>query len=131
MRRTSTIDNILLVFIGVIAIPLAVPMVGFAMTLDPSTDVVPRIFSPNGDGVNDLVFFKVDNPRQTQVAGVIFDMTGAQVSSLLPAPNNLPTADSLYWNGRDENGSIVPPGPYLYRIDGDGSVISGVVVVAR
>ena len=76
---------------------LAVPMVGFAMTLDPSTDVVPRIFSPNGDGVNDVVFFKVDNPRQTQVAGVIFDMTGAQVSSLLPAPNNLPTADSLYW----------------------------------
>ena len=131
MRRTPTIDNILVVFIGIITILLATPVVGFAIALNPATDVVPRVFSPNGDGINDVVFFKVDNPRQSQVIGLVFDMSGAHVASLAPAPNNLPTADSLYWNGRDENGSLVPPGPYIYRIDGDGSVLSGVVVVAR
>lgn len=120
-----------MVFIGIIAILLAAPAGGFAISLNPSTDVVPRVFSPNGDGINDVVFFKVDNPRQSQVFGIVCDLNGAQVASLIPTTNNLPTADSLYWNGRDENGSIVPSGPYIYRIDGDGSVLSGVVVVAR
>lgn len=131
MRRTPTIDNILLEIIGILAILLAIPVVGSAIAIDPATDVVPRVFSPNGDGINDVVFFKVDNPRQTQVNGAVYDMSGAHVASLSPTPNNLPTADSLYWNGRDENGSIVPSGPYIYRIDGDGSVLSGIVVVAR
>lgn len=121
----------MVILIGIMTILLATPVAGFAIALNPSTDVVPRVFSPNGDGINDVVFFKVDNPRQTQVIGLVFDMSGAQVAFLAPAPNNLPTADSLYWNGRDENGSLVPPGPYIYRIDGDGSILSGIVVVAR
>ena len=120
-----------MIFIGMIAIVLATPVVGTCLSLNPATDVVPRIFSPNGDGINDVVYFKVDNPRLAHVSGVVIDMTGAHVASLVAVSDNIPTPDSLVWDGKDDNGNQVPSGPYVYRIDGDGSILSGVVVVAR
>ncbi len=131
MRQTSTIDNILTVFIKMFGILLATPVVGVCLSLNPATDVVPRVFSPNGDGINDVVYFNVYNPSVSQLSGVVIDMTGGRVASLVPVSNSVPTPDSLVWNGKDENGNSVPPGPYVYQIDGDGSVLSGVVVVAR
>jgi hypothetical protein len=131
MRRTTTKDIIGTVRFWVLATLVATPTAALCLSLNPSTGVVPRIFSPNGDGINDMVFFIVENPTQSFVSGVVLDMTGAQVALLSPAQNNTPTPDSLVWNGRDENGHVVPSGPYVYRIDGDGSVLSGVVVVAR
>lgn len=114
-----------------IALILATPVVGSCLFLNPATDVVPRIFSPNGDGINDVVYFKVDNPSVVQVSGVVVDMSGARVASLVPVSGSVPTPDSLVWDGKDESGNRVPSGPYVYRIDGGGSVLSGVVVVAR
>ena len=131
MRRTPTIDNMVMLFVGIIAIILATPVVGNCLSLNPDTDVVPRIFSPNDDGINDVVYFKVFNPRLAQVSGVVIDMTGAHVASLVAVSDNVPTPDSLVWDGKDQNGNRVPSGPYVYRIDGDGSVFSGIVVVAR
>lgn len=131
MRRTPTTDNRVIVLIGIMAIILATPVAGVCLSLNPQTDVVPRIFSPNGDGINDVVFFKLDNPRMVQVFGEVIDMSGAHVASLAPVSDNIPSPDSLVWNGRDDNGNGVPSGPYVYRIDGDGSVVSGIVVVAR
>jgi flagellar hook assembly protein FlgD len=125
------IDNLFRVILGVGIVLLASPVAVRSLSLNPDTDVIPRIFSPNNDGINDVVFFKVNNPQQTPMAGVVLDMSGAQVATLVLAPNGIPTADSLMWSGRDENGSLVPPGPYIYRIDGDGSILTGVVVVAR
>ncbi len=119
----------LLIFIG--ATLLVSPGAVSALSLDPATDVVPRIFSPNNDGINDVVFFRVNNPQQTPLSGVVLDMSGAQVATLALAPSGTIPADSLVWSGRDENGSFVPPGPYIYRIEGDGSPLTGVVVVAR
>lgn len=131
MKRSPTIDTRGKVHLWVLAAFLATPLTAVALSLNPATDVVPRIFSPNGDGINDAVFFKVNNPQQSFVSGVVLDSSGAQVASLSPAPGGIPTADSLYWNGRDTSGDVVPPGPYIYRIEGDGLPISGVVVVVR
>ena len=131
MRRTPTIDTLVFVFIGILTTLLATPVDGVCLSLNPATDIVPRIFSPNGDGINDVVYFKVDNPNLSRVSGAVFDMSGAQVASLAPVTDNIPTPDSLVWNGKDQNGNSVPSGPYVFRIDGEGSVLSGVVVVAR
>ncbi|MBK8575543.1 MAG: gliding motility-associated C-terminal domain-containing protein [Elusimicrobia bacterium] len=125
------IDTRMMLFLGIILTILAAPAVGICLSLNPDTDVFPRIFSPNGDGINDVVYFKVDNPRLAQVSGVIIDMSGSHVASLVAVSDNIPTPDSFVWDGRDENGNRVPSGPYVYKIDGEGSVLSGVVVVAR
>jgi gliding motility-associated-like protein len=100
--------------------------VGEAISLDPNTGVVPRIFSPNGDGINDVVYFAVDNPRLAEVKGRVFDRSGAEVGDLAA-----PDQDTLSWDGRDRNGSVVPAGAYVYWIEGEGQVLSGWVVVAR
>lgn len=106
----------------------AVP--AFALTLNPN-GVVPRIFSPNNDGINDVVYFALDNPTLTGVSGKIMDVSGADVAELQAAGPLGPTFDSLVWDGRDRSGEPVPAGPYLYLIEGGGARISGVVVVAR
>jgi len=79
--------------------------------------VVPPVFTPNGDGINDrvdirFVVLKVDAPEpQVQV----FDLAGRLVASLRSS-----TAGSLrsfVWDGLDAQGAAVAPGIYLCRID--------------
>ena len=40
-------------------------------------------------------------------------------------------ADRKYWDGRDENGNIVPPGVYIYKLDMEHKTIYGSCVVVR
>ena len=127
MRKTTTIDTI--VRFGILAFVLFAPLAARAISLNPATDVVPRIFSPNGDGINDGVYFQLTNPTQSQISGIVLDMSGAKVAEINVSPTG--GADLYYWNGRDENGCVVPAGPYIYLIDGEGAIVSGVVVVAR
>lgn len=100
------------------------------LTLDKAA-VFPQIFSPNGDGINDLIYFVIQNPKQSEVSGKIIDMGGAEVGVLRPAGAGAPTADSLMWDGRDSSGNIVPPGVYIYQIKGEGKTITGTMVIAR
>lgn len=100
------------------------------LTLDKAS-VFPQIFSPNGDGINDIIYFVVQNPRLSEVTGRIIDMGGAEVGVLRPAGAGAPTSDTLMWDGRDTSGHIVPPGVYIYQIKGEGKTITGSMVVAR
>lgn len=93
--------------------------------------VFPQIFSPNGDGINDLIYFVIENPKQSEVSGKIIGMGGADVGVLRPAGAGAPTADTLMWDGRDTSGKIVPPGVYIYQIRGEGKTITGTMVIAR
>jgi hypothetical protein len=127
MKKTTTIDTI--VGFGIVAFILFAPYAAHAISLNPATDVVPRIFSPNGDGINDGVYFQLTNPTQSQISGIVLDMSGAKVAEINLSPSG--EADRYYWNGRDDSGDVVPAGPYVYRIDGEGAIVSGVVVVAR
>lgn len=99
------------------------------LTLDKAS-VFPKIFSPNGDGINDLIYFVIQNPRLSEVTGRIIDMGGAEVGVLRPAGAGAPTSDTLMWDGRDSSGQIVPPGVYIYQIKGEGKTITGTMVVA-
>jgi len=94
-------------------------------------NVYPRVFTPNGDGFNDTVYFILENPNNVSVKGEIFDLNGRYVAAM-PAPTSNPGFGStLVWNGNDSSGSSVPSGEYIYRIKGEDKAITGTISVAR
>ncbi|MBV9080682.1 MAG: gliding motility-associated C-terminal domain-containing protein [Elusimicrobia bacterium] len=105
-------------------IPVAGPQTFGAITMS----VMPRIITPNGDGRNDVLFFKFDS----DVSGVpidarIMDLSGAQIVS--PSLNS--NGDALTWDGKDDSGRIVPSGIYLYALKIGTKIATGTIVVAR
>lgn len=89
----------------------------------------PRVITPNGSE-NRRVFFFVDNPTDGDLIGQIYDVRGAKVRSLR-VDGMSPTATTLVWDGRDEQGAVVPSGVYLYEIGAGKEKVTGTVAVAR
>lgn len=94
-------------------------------------NVYPRIVTPNGDGLNDRIFFRLDNPNNASVEGVVYDVTGREVASLRMPHSTTETQTTLVWEGRDDAGAAVPSGEYVYRLKGEGKSFTGLVAVAR
>jgi hypothetical protein len=92
--------------------------------------VYPRIFTPNGDGANDVVIFQFGeiSLESASLTGEVFDITGGKVADLKPGPDPNST---LMWDGKSSGGSVVPAGIYVYQINANGSRVNGTVVVAR
>jgi len=86
-----------------------------------------RIFTPNGDGVNDEMNFVYSNPKLSPVSGEIFDLYGGPVANLAGGKDG----SSLLWDGKNSDGHPVHKGVYLYQIRADGKVFSGTIVVAK
>ncbi|MFP6644387.1 MAG: FlgD immunoglobulin-like domain containing protein [Candidatus Latescibacterota bacterium] len=82
-------------------------------------EIVPRVITPNGDGVNDEAAFTfalihLVQPAPSQVS--VYDLSGRLVRDVSTAT----VAAGIYspvWDGTDEAGSPVPPGVYLARIN--------------
>ena len=79
--------------------------------------VEPRVFSPNGDGVNDISRFSLNLLQVTENVPLrleIFDLSGR----LLRQQEGLHESGrfSFSWNGRDDQQELVVPGLYMYRI---------------
>lgn len=78
----------------------------------------PRSFTPNGDGVNDLltVSYKLrEVVVERPVSLSIYDLGGNVVREEAPTPSR--SGEFHYqWNGRDASGRLVPPGTYLYKL---------------
>jgi hypothetical protein len=96
---------------------------------DPGTNVIqsvhPRVFSPNGDGYNDIVYFDLNNGDGEPASGEIFDLQAAKVATLAPARLG------LQWDGRGPGGRVVPGGVYIYQIRVGSRRVNGTVVVVR
>ena len=82
-------------------------------------EVIPRAFTPNGDGVNDqaLFAFKVvrvgdDSPAEVEV----FDLAGRRVRRLVEQRDLSTGSYTIVWDGRDDAGVLVPPGVYYARL---------------
>ena len=87
----------------------------------------PNPFSPNGDGINDRVEIRFDNPGTEEVEFFVFDLTGTTVrTDVYPAG----TA-SIFWDGRDEGGRVVEGGAYIWQVEMGTRAVNGVVVVAK
>ncbi|MDP2982005.1 MAG: hypothetical protein Q8O92_01575 [Candidatus Latescibacter sp.] len=117
---------------------------------------LPKAFTPNGDGVNDFTVFeftltKVDIP--TPILIKIYSTEGTLVRELynnrlsarnyrIPdGPTGLKAGSAAdakklpgYWDGKNKDGKLVPPGVYIYQIiaktDGGDKGKTGTVAVA-
>ncbi len=87
----------------------------------------PRVITPNGDGVNDRVFFFFET-TDSLAKGRIYDLNGAFVGSMKPGPVQ---DASLVWDGKDDRDNVVPMGVYLYKVTVNNESTTGTIVVAR
>ena len=94
----------------------------------------PNPFTPNGDGRNDVTFFSffVSNLIAERPVSInIFDVTGRLVRSLLDTKSTAQAyveQNAIRWDGRDNNGRLLPPGLYIYQIKVDVDGLSPAVV---
>ncbi|MBI4055116.1 MAG: gliding motility-associated C-terminal domain-containing protein [Elusimicrobia bacterium] len=84
-----------------------------------------KVITPNGDGLNDVVVFLLDNPKDSKVGGKLFDLTGAFVAEM-----RLRSDGYLEWDGKS-GGQTVHSGVYIYQIEAEGKTFNGTLVVAR
>ncbi|MFA6110508.1 MAG: FlgD immunoglobulin-like domain containing protein [Candidatus Latescibacterota bacterium] len=94
-------------------------------TIDPKPSVEvslsTEVFTPNGDGINDasrITCVLVQFTAGVQLDVEVFDLAGHRVRRLLSAPLSAGTYEQE-WDGRDDQGKIVPPGTYLCRVKGE------------
>jgi len=107
---------------------------------------VPKVLTPNNDNKNDFTVFEFTLAKvETNVVIKVFNTNGSLVYSRdkfmtagqYSAEKSLAGRDEApnlpgYWNGKDEDGELVPPGIYVYQVIADtdeGGVIKGGTVV--
>ncbi len=101
-----------------------------------SPRISPNPFTPNGDGVNDVVDISYKLLRVTSAVPVsleIYDLSGRLVRRVYEGEDSVGEYSHV-WDGRDDSNGLVPPGLYLYRLVVDvqskKETSSGIVSVA-
>lgn len=88
----------------------------------------PRVFTPNGDGSNEIVTFKYENTNESSIVCWIYDIKGSVVRQL----DIVESGEYRFtWDGEDEQGNIAPSGIYIYQIEVEGQTINGTIVLAK
>ena len=99
-------------------------------------EVVPPVFTPNGDGINDaaaieLDVYVIEGERQLSVS--IHDLRGRRIRELSVHTTHPSGRHRVLWDGRDDGGGPAPPGIYLVRAgfatDTGGQKTTGVQLV--
>ncbi len=81
--------------------------------------LVPRVFTPNDDGINDqaeirFTIYRLIRERRIEVG--IYDLAGRKVRELSLRRENPSGDHSVVWDGRDDAGALVRPGTYLAHV---------------
>ena len=90
-------------------------------------------FTPNGDGVNEVVelsftVFKVQGSKALLLE--VFGLDGRQVRQVQQPTEFAAGQQRVVWDGRDDSGQLLPPGLYMCRVglDVDAEGIQPIVV---
>jgi hypothetical protein len=84
--------------------------------------VLANPFTPNGDGINDAVrfVFPIFNmPGQTSLVLEVYGLDGALVHRSARSVLHAAGIQEVSWDGRDQNGTLLPPGMYVCRVGPD------------
>ena len=90
-------------------------------TLLHAPKVSPNPFTPNADGINDVVNISYKLLRVISAVPVsveFFDLSGRLIKALYSGADPLGEYEHT-WDGRDDFGNLVSPGIYLFRIQAD------------
>jgi gliding motility-associated-like protein len=79
----------------------------------PSRLEVPNVFTPNGDGSNDVFFLKAAN--MGEIHAIIFDRWGSRVYEATSSTGN------ISWDGKNLQGKDCAAGVYFYVITANGN----------
>ncbi len=83
------------------------------ITVDiPSKLEVPNVFTPNGDGSNDIFFVRTAN--LSEITALIYDRWGNKIYELTTEKGN------IAWDGKSNTGKEAPDGTYFYIITAKG-----------
>ncbi|HEY9053828.1 MAG TPA: FlgD immunoglobulin-like domain containing protein [Rectinemataceae bacterium] len=77
-----------------------------------TVDAAPLLFSPNGDGMRDSIYFNQRSSLGDDWTGRIKNASGAVVRSYTWKGEAKPFS----WDGKDSNGSLVKDGQYSYEV---------------
>ncbi len=78
---------------------------------------LPNVFTPNGDGVNDVFPFSIPEGYE-KIEVSIYERWGTRVYSI---KSDVGKGDFVQWNGKNDSGADCPEGVYLFSADYYGS----------
>jgi len=92
-----------------------------------------EVLTPNGDGVNDFLTMDFEILAvigQARILVNFYDLSGQRVRRLIDVEGQNGVYDAgrfpeLNWDGRDDDGTRVPPGIYLVRVEVEGDARIG------
>ena len=77
-----------------------------------SMEIGPIPFSPNGDGKDDLLAIKLQLPASATAVISIYGFNGMKAREIAG-----PAQETLYWDGKNRSGRLLPPGPFFVVAD--------------